>query len=110
LSIEHVSWGVQIFVTDYTKNENFDDKQNSPWGAVGRKRALRLEAWPQENISYGAACLLKPGKFYLLKNFVFRSTKHGWVGKIVNQDNAEFRQLREDSQDPNLRRLFECVI
>jgi hypothetical protein len=110
LSVEHHAWGVEIFVTDYTRNGFFDDMQKSSWGSISRKRALRISVWPQEKVSYGAACLVKTGKFYLLKNFVFKSTSFGWAAKVTSQDSAEFRQLRKDSQDPDLGRLMEWVI
>jgi hypothetical protein len=110
LSVENCGWGVEIFVTDYTRNNLFDDIQNSSWGLIGRNRALRVTVWPQEKCSYEAACLVKTGKFYLLKNFVFKSTNFGWAAKVISRDNAEFRQVRKDSQDPDLRRLMEWVI
>jgi hypothetical protein len=110
LSVEHCGRGVDIFVTDYTRNDLFDDIQNSSWGSIGRKRVLRISVWPQEKCSYKAACLVKTGKFYLLKNFVFKFTNFGWAAKVISRDNAEFRQVRKDSQDPDLRRLMEWVI
>lgn len=96
-------------MTDYTRNNLLEDREYIPWEPVRWKRTLRLEIWAEEKHAYAVACNMKPGKFYRIKNVIFNMAKRGWVAKVSRRDDAEFRQLREDFDDPDLKLLIEYV-
>ncbi|KIM33830.1 hypothetical protein M408DRAFT_18830, partial [Serendipita vermifera MAFF 305830] len=107
LGVEHRDWGLEVSVTDYTTNELLEDRYATSQPPVGYKRTLRLEVWKKEARSYGMASVLKTGKYYRIKNFIFAKHKFAWTAKVSPRDDVEFEQLREDREDPDLRRLIE---
>ncbi|PVF97100.1 hypothetical protein CPB86DRAFT_815817 [Serendipita vermifera] len=99
LKIERHSNTYDIYVTDYTKNDLFDNKLSGKLASFPKKAVLKIVIW-HDNASSEEANMLKEGKIYYIENMQF-CDERGWIGRM-RQHWSSFRMLPEKSEIQNI--------
>lgn len=105
LYVEVADSSVTIYVTDYSRNEYFqDDESHNPrWEPVRWKRTLRIDITPR-NECFEVARNVQARRFYRLKNVRYQT--HGVADMPYN---ASFEMLGANPNDSDYLTLLESA-